>query len=112
MEKKKSSIKVIKKKSLIKFSSCKDNFQTIGQGLCMELVFSINKISQYRRLKEIQGKIFQQQQSQNLILLINIKIKMLDLIMMDQIQEIIHLKNLKINIVMFKQWGIHKVILI
>ena len=42
-------------------------------------------------------KIFLQRQNQNLIRSINIKIKMV-VRMMDQTLEIIHLKNLKINI--------------
>ena len=56
-------------------------------------------------------KIFLQRQNQNLIRSINIKIKMV-VRMMDQTLEIIHLKNLKINIVMFKEMDILKVNLI
>ena len=56
-------------------------------------------------------KIFLQRQNQNLIRSINIKIKMV-VRMMDQTLEIIHLKNLKINIVMFKELDILKVNLI
>ena len=56
-------------------------------------------------------KIFLQRQNQNLIRSINIRIKMV-VRMMDQTLEIIHLKNLKINIVMFKELDILKVNLI